>query len=134
MPHWRSRGVGPAVELSPILQSLAPIRSHLTVISGLDHRQADSQGDGAGDHARAATVWLTGAHGKRTEGADVRAGISLDQIAAAELGKETALSSLELALERNEESAGSCDAGYSCLYQNTFCWRSTTAPLPMEIH
>ena len=70
-------------------------------------------------------------HAKPTEGGDFRAGISVDQIAAQELGTETQLPSLELSIESNELS-GSCDAGYSCVYTNTLCWRGPTTPLPME--
>ena len=86
---------------------------------------------GGGDHARASAVFLTCAHPKKTEGSGIRAGMSVDQIAAKELGKETQLSSLELALDFNEV-VGTCDLGYSCAYSNTLCWRTPTNPVPME--
>ena len=84
-----------------------------------------------GEHSRASSVWLNGVHPKRTEGADVRAGTTADQLAAAELGQDTPLPSLELALE-NSFVVGNCDNGYSCVYSNTFSWRDPATPLPME--
>src|SRR5207237_640768 len=80
---------------------------------------------------RIGAAFLTGVHAKPTEGADFRAGISIDQIAAASMGRETQLSSLELGLE-STDLAGACDVGFSCAYVNTLCWRSPTTPLPME--
>ncbi len=104
----------------------------LTVVSGLAQHQADAHDDGAnGDHTRGTTSWLTGVHCKRTEGADVENGISADQIAAAVLGKDTPLPSLELAIDLNF-LAGQCENSYSCVYLNTLAWRSPTSPLPTE--
>ena len=135
MLEWKVKGEGEKFEWSRTLQSLAPFRKDVQVLSGLDHHQADSLGDGEGDHARASTAFLTGIHAKRTEGDGVQAGVSLDQlIAASAIGQQTPLPSLELALEKNEQTIGACDAGYSCVYQNTICWRDETTPLPMEIH
>ena len=96
--YWTPVGEGRDFELSPILTPLAPFRERLLVVSGLAQHQADAFDDGAnGDHTRGTSSWLTGVHPKRTEGADVRNGISADQIAAMELGKETPLPSLDLA-------------------------------------
>lgn len=135
MYEWKkTRGSGATFELSPLLQPLEAFKRQLLVLTGLDHHQATSLGDGEGDHARATTAWLTGMHGKRTDGEAVLAGISADQIAANHLGRQTALPSLELALEKNEQMIGACDAGYACVYQNTFCWKTATMPLPMEVH
>ena len=134
MRLWKVKGEGTNFELSHIMAPLAPFKNQLQVLTGLDHHQASSLGDGEGDHARATTAWLTGVHGKRTEGDGVRAGVSADQLAAEVLGRQTPLPSLELALEKNEQTIGACDAGYSCVYQNTFCWKSATMPLPMETH
>src|SRR5258706_471485 len=89
------------------------------------------EGEGVGDHARASAAFMTGAHPKKTEGEGIHAGISIDQFAARELGKETQLASLELGIDSNE-MVGTCDAGYSCAYSNTLCWRSATSPAPME--
>jgi hypothetical protein len=132
MNKWTPAAEGAAFELTPILESMAPFRDRLIVLSGLANREGDAlPGEGSGDHARAAGAFLTGVHPKKTEGTDLRAGISMDQIAARELGKETQLASLELALE-SKAPVGACDPGYSCAYGNTLCWRSPTTPLPME--
>ena len=88
-------------------------------------------GDGNGDHTRGTATWLNGVHPKWTEGADVRAGTTVDQIAARELGKDTPLPSLELGLDHNFV-VGNCENGYSCVYMNTLAWRTPTTPLPME--
>ena len=90
-------------------------------------------GDGAGDHARAGATWLTGVHPKKTEGADIHAGVSADQMAARTFGKSTQLASLEIGLEP-PTLAGGCDSGYSCAYTNTISWRSPTTPMPMEMN
>jgi hypothetical protein len=130
--YWTPAGEGTSFELSPILSPLAPFKDRLVVISGLAQHQADAFDDGAnGDHTRGTSSWLTGVHPKRTEGADVRNGISADQIAAAAIGKDTALPSLELAIDLNF-LAGQCENSYSCAYLNTLAWRSPSAPLPTE--
>ena len=115
MAAWTPPGDTGPLELSRTLQPLANVRDHVVIPTGLDHRQAEAWGDGNGEHSRACTVWLSGIHPKRTEGADVRAGTTADQIAAATLGQETPLPSLELALE-NSYVVGNCDNGYSCVY------------------
>jgi Protein of unknown function (DUF1552) len=132
MPNWTPAGEGAGFQFSPILAPLEPFRKKLVVLSGL----ADKYGwpladEGAGDHARAAATFLTGVHVKKTEGADIQGGISMDQIAARMLGKETQIASLELAIE-SVEFLGACDAGYSCAYANTISWRSPTTPMPMD--
>jgi len=120
------------LELSPILAPLEPVRDQLCVLSGLADKPAiPREGEGVGDHARAAATWLTGVHATKTEGPNIRAGVSMDQIAARELGKQTQLSSLELAID-SVEVLGACDQGYSCAYTNTIAWRNATTPLPME--
>jgi hypothetical protein len=132
--QWVPASVGAGFELSPILSPLAPLRDKVLVLSGLAQRQAESWGDGNGDHSRACASWLNGVHPKRTEGAGVQAGTTADQIAANELGKFTRLPSLEVALESQERALGSCDNGYACVYINTVSWRTPTSPVPMEIH
>ncbi len=130
--YWTPQGEGTDMVLSPILEPLARHRDRLTVVSGLAHRQAEALDDGAnGDHTRATSSWLTGVHCKRTEGADILNGISADQIAAEQLGRDTALRSLELGIDLNF-LAGQCENSYSCIYLNTLAWRSATAPLPTE--
>ena len=133
MDRWTPAAEGTDFELTPTLAALKPFRDQLLVISGLVHQTAfPLPGEGAGDHARAAACFLTGVHPKKTEGADIQAGISMDQIAAREVGRQTQLASLELGCDPNY-FLGACDAGYSCAYGNTLSWRTTTTPLPVEI-
>jgi len=132
MQKWTPATEGASFELPAILQPLAPFRDRLLVLSGLrSHPTFPEPGEGTGDHARAAATFLTGVHPKKTEGPDIRAGISMDQIAARELGKQTQLASLELCLD-SSELIGGCDAGYSCAYANTLAWSGPSTPLPME--
>ena len=132
MDKWVPDIPGAAFELPPILKPLAPFRDRMLVLSGLAHNNGVAwEGEGAGDHSRSAAVWLTGTHPKKTEGADLRAGISVDQVAAQELRKHTQLASLEMALDDNS-MVGTCGSGYSCAYTNTLCWSSPGTPLPME--
>jgi hypothetical protein len=132
--YWTPKGLGREMMLSPILAPLEPFRERVSVVSGLTHHQADALDDGAnGDHTRATSSWLTGAHSRRTEGADVETGVSADQVAARVLGSDTALPSLELGIDQNFLS-GQCENGYSCIYLNTLAWRTPTSPLPTEIN
>ena len=132
MDRWTPAGDGTALEITPTLEPLAPFRQQMIMLSGLSALEGlRAPGEAGGDHARAAGAYLTGAHPKKTEGADIRAGVSMDQIAAQTLGKETQLASLEISLEHTDR-AGACDPGYSCAYANTLCWSTPTTPLPME--
>src|SRR5438874_1358472 len=132
MDKWTPATEGADFALTPILEPLAPYRDRMLVLSGLDQRQSAALGfEVGGDHPRACTAWLTGAHAKMTAGADLRAGISVDQVAAREFGKYTQLASLEVGLE-SSEVVGSCESAYSCAYYNTISWRNETTPLPME--
>ena len=118
--------------LPAILEPLAPFRSKISVVSGLAQDGGRAHGDGGGDHARAAGSYLTGVHPKKTYGADLRAGVSVDQIAAQKLSKETQFASLELGCEEGILS-GNCDNGYSCAYNNSISWRTPSSPLPPEV-
>jgi hypothetical protein len=131
MQAWTPSGEGGVLELSPTLGPLAPFRDQTVVYSRLAHGQAEPLGDGNGEHSRASSVWLNGVHPKQTEGADVEAGVTVDQVAASLLGKETPLPSLELAIDL-DFLVGNCENGYSCAYMNTVSWRTATTPLPME--
>ncbi|MXZ73075.1 MAG: DUF1552 domain-containing protein [Acidobacteria bacterium] len=130
MGAWTPPTDGP-LDLSPTLSPLAPYRDRMVVLSGLAQGQAEALGDGNGEHTRATATWLNGVHPRETEGADVRAGMTADQIAAEQLGRETPLPSLELAIDR-DFLVGNCENGYSCIYMNTIAWRTPTTPLPME--
>lgn len=130
--YWTPKGEGADFEFSPILTPLEPYRDRIAVVSGLAQHQADAFDDGAnGDHTRSTSSWLTGVHPKRTEGADVRNGVSADQLAAAQLGKDTPLPSIELSIDLNF-LGGQCENSYSCTYMNTLSWRNATTPLPTE--
>ena len=122
---------GRAFEITPILESLEPFRDQLTIVSGLSNFQGEAFDAGSGPHSRTSGCWLNGRRVKRTEGADLRAGRTMDQFAADELGKDTPLRSLELSLEPSF-TVGGCEGGYSCTYVNTFCWAAPDRPLPME--
>jgi len=130
MPYWFPKAEGPLAELPPTLQSLAAFKDHVLLCGGLDDEAANLV-KGGGDHARSAGTFLTCVPYKLTAGADVYAGVSMDQLAAQELSKETQLSSLELGIESNA-MLGSCDGGASCAYTNTIAWRTPTTPLPIE--
>ena len=129
-PNFFPKTVGSDFEMSPILAPLEPFRKNMLVVSGLANMNAESN-DGGGQHTRASAVWLNGMRPKRTEGADIQAGMTVDQHAAKYLSKDTQLLSLELATEPNY-MVGTCSTGYSCAYVNTFAWRTPTTPLPME--
>jgi hypothetical protein len=130
---WLPAQVGTGFEMPSIMKPLEAHREKIVVVSNLMQNGGRALSDGAGDHARAGASWLTGVHPKKTEGADIRAGISADQIAAQELGKKTQLGSLEIGLEE-PNLAGGCDSGYSCAYTNTISWRTPITPNPMEVN
>jgi hypothetical protein len=131
MKDFVPKQTGAAYELTPILEPLAPHRERFSVITGLAAEQATAMGDGPGDHGRSCAAYLTASHPKKTEGYDIQAGVSMDQLVARELGKDTTLASLELGIDL-PSSLGSCDSGYSCSYTNTLSWRSPTTPLPVS--
>src|SRR5262249_27351655 len=112
MPYWTPAAGGAAFEFTPILKPLARFRDHLLVLSGLTNKRP------GGNHAGASAMFLTGVQPRPGQGSEIRAAISMDQIAARELGQQTQIASLELALD-GRDFAGSCDIGYSCAYTNT---------------
>jgi hypothetical protein len=124
-------GEQPIGKLSPSLAPLEPFKEQIIVPLGLTQQQAESFGDGNGEHSRAGPTFLSGVHPKHTEGADVRAGLTVDQLAAQVIGNQTPLRSLELAMEQ-AFLVGNCDNGYSCAYTNSISWRTPTTPNPME--
>jgi hypothetical protein len=130
MPYWFPKAEGPMAKLPPTLQSLDELRERVLLMGGLADEAANLV-KGGGDHARSAGTFLTGLPFKITAGADVLASVSMDQIAARELEKETQLASIELGIESNA-MLGSCDGGASCAYTNTIAWRTPTTPLPIE--
>jgi hypothetical protein len=133
MQHWTPSEIGASYTLPSTLQPLAPLQKQFSVLSGLAQHNAFALGDGPGDHARSTAAWLTGVHPKKTSGGDIRNGISADQVAALNIGKETKFSSLELGCERGAQ-AGDCDSGYSCAYSSSISWRSDTTPMGKEVN
>lgn len=133
MRHWTPEKTGKDYEMPRILKNLEEFRSDLTVFTGLTLDKARSNGDGAGDHARAQAAFLTGSQPRKTSGADIQVGISVDQLAAQKIGQKTRFPSLEIGLEGGRQS-GNCDSGYSCAYQSTVAWRTESTPVPKEIN
>src|SRR5687768_14658186 len=131
--QWNPATTGKGFELPPILQPFAAVRDSINVLSGLSHLQADTFGDGTGDHPRASAVWLTGVHAyDRTQpGVEVRLATTVDQMIAREIGRTSRIPSLELAVDFPTQ--GSCDSG-DCFYVNTVSWRNETTPNPTESH
>ena len=133
MADWTPKTEGSDFELPPILQPLADLREDLLVLTGLTADKARANGDGGGDHARALAAFLTGAQPRKTDGTNIRAGMSADQAAAAAVGDKTRLASLEIGCESGA-MAGNCDSGYSCVYSSTMSWKSATQPLPKDVN
>jgi hypothetical protein len=133
LPDWTPQAEGPLGDLPPILAPLASLKSSITVLSGLTLNGGRAQRDGPGDHARSAASFLTGAHPYKTKGKDIHNGVSVDQAAAAKVGRLTRFASLELGCERSGQ-AGDCDSGYSCAYTSNISWRSPESPLLKEVN
>jgi len=128
---WTPAAAGREFEFTRILKPLEALREHTLVITGLAQQNANALADGAGDHARAAACYLTGVHPRKTAGADIQAGVSVDQIAAGAIGGDTRFPSIELGCDESR-TVGNCDSGYSCAYTNSLSWRSPTSPMPPE--
>ncbi|HBE70378.1 MAG TPA: hypothetical protein DDW52_19690, partial [Planctomycetaceae bacterium] len=133
MPSWKPTKVGRRFELPATLEPLASVKDKLCVLSGLTLDGARAHGDGPGDHARSAAAFLTGAHPKKTKGADIYNGVSIDQAIAQNIGSKTRFASLELGLDGSAQ-AGGCDSGYSCAYVSNLAWRSPTSPMACEVN
>jgi hypothetical protein len=133
MADWTPSTVGETFELPYILEPLQPFKAKLIVHSGLACDKARPHGDGPGDHARSLAAFLTGSQAKKTHGADIKVGISVDQVAAQRIGDRTKFASLELGCESGPQ-AGNCDSGYSCAYSANASWRSESTPNAKEIN
>jgi hypothetical protein len=131
--QWTPATTGRGFELTPILQPLANVRDSITVLSGLSHLQADTFGDGTGDHPRASAVWLTGVHAydRAQPGVEVKLATTADQFAARVIGRTSRIPSLELSVD--QPTQGGCDSG-DCFYVNTISWLNETTPNPTESH
>src|SRR4029078_71006 len=126
--RWTPPGQGKLVELSPILGPLEPVKDHVTVLTNMRLQNAYP-----GTHDTSNASFLSAASAKHTESSDYYLGITVDQIAATEIGRDTQLGSLQLAMDLNP-LAGVCNNGYACVYQNCLSWSSPTTPLPSEAH
>src|SRR5579884_323697 len=131
MPAWKPTAHGSQFELPYSLQPLQPFKQELLVLSNLALDAAQAHGDGGGDHARSMSAFLTGTHPKKTYGADIHVGVSVDQVAAMKVGHRTRFPSLELGCDHGL-NAGNCDSGYSCAYSNNISWRTPTMPMAKE--
>lgn len=132
MPDWTPAREGPNFDFPKILQALRPVKRDLLVLSGLTHDKGRGNGDGPGDHARSAGVFLTGVQPLKSEGAEVRAGVSVDQKVAKQIGHLTRFPSLEIGTEKGRQS-GKCDSGYACPYSNNISWRDAATPMTKEV-
>src|SRR3954452_22663897 len=126
--RWTPPGGDKLGELSPILSPLAPVKEHVTVLTNLELQNAYP-----GTHSSSNSAFLSCARAKHTESSDYYLGTTADQVAAKQLGRETQLPSLELAMDMMQV-VGQCDNGYACVYQNNLSWSSPTTPLPAEAH
>ena len=131
MFDWTPPTEGAGFEFSPTLKPLEPFRDRTLVFTGLDNFPATDQGDTGGQHPRAAPAFMSSVHPKQTEGADVQAGTTVDQMIAERICRDSKLPSLEVAVDRNDV-VGACDHGYACAYMNSMSWKSPTQPLPAE--
>jgi hypothetical protein len=131
--RWMPKGVGRDYELNETFAPMADLKDKFQVISNLHQNQAMNLGDGPGDHARAGAAFLTGVHAWKTNGAKLKLGVSVDQIAAERIGHLTRIDSLQLGTEESR-LYGSCDTGYPCAYQYNLSWASETTPLPPEVN
>lgn len=131
MDAFTPKKTGRDFDFPQAIEALQPFAEHIQVHSGLEHDKARANGDGAGGHARANATFLTAAQAYKTGGTDIHLGVSVDQVAAEAIGHETVFPSLELSAS-NRRRSGTCDSGYSCIYQNNLSWRTPTTPMPPE--
>jgi len=125
---WKPKTLGANFELTPNLKPLEKLRGQFNILSGLSHLEADTKGDGSGDHTRASAAWLTGVHAydRTRPGVEVKLATTADQLAAQVIGKNSQIPSMEMTVD--SASQGSCDAG-DCFYVNTISWRNPTTPI-----
>src|SRR5437764_7466468 len=131
MARWTPKETGTGYTMTPLLETLKDFRNDFSVLSGLTCDKARPNGDGPGDHARAMSSFLTGRQARKTTGANIKVGVSVDQLAAQRLGEQTRFPSLEIGCEGGRQ-AGNCDSGYSCAYSSNVSWRSENTPQVKE--
>jgi len=133
MDQWKPEGEGHDFKFNNSMASLEQHRDDLLLLGGLTQNHARANGDGGGDHAHNASAFLTGAQPRKTSGADIEVGVSIDQAVAQRIGNQTRLPSLELGIERGR-NAGNCDSGYSCAYSTNVSWKAPNTPTAKEIN
>ena len=133
MQDWTPKEVGSNFKLPMILEPLSKVKKKLTVFTGLTHDKARANGDGPGDHARSAATFLTASQARKTHGANIKVGVSVDQVAVQAVKGQTPLQSLELGIDRGANS-GNCDSGYSCAYSANISWKTSTTPTAKEVN
>ncbi len=133
MPEWTPKEEGTGFSIGKVLEPIKAFQNDFCVLTGLAQHNAFDLGDGPGDHARSLACFLTGTHPVKTDGANIKNGVSVDQVAAQKLGGATRLPSLELGCERGAQ-AGGCDSGYSFAYSSNISWRSPTSPVAKEVN
>lgn len=129
MAAWRPTAAGRNFELPTILAPLESVRDKILVLSNIENNAGAAQGDGPGDHARGTGSFLTARHVRKTDGSDIRNGISVDQVAATQIGSCTRFPSLELGIDGGGNTGG-CDSGYSCAYARNISWAGEATPMP----
>ena len=132
LAEWTPQRIGYDYDLPSILAPLQRVQDDVMVLSGLTHDKGRANGDGAGDHARSASTFLTGCQPRKTSAGNIHVGVSVDQVAAQQIGQTTRFPSLELGCDRSRNS-GNCDSGYSCAYSHNISWASPTTPMAKEI-
>tara|TARA_R110000824_G_scaffold279180_1_gene467398 strand:+ start:41310 stop:42644 length:1335 start_codon:yes stop_codon:yes gene_type:complete len=125
---WTPATVGRDFEMSRTLEPLSAFRNQMTVVSNL------MGADGSGQHTGATTAWLTDMYPEKTQGADIGAGISIDQVIANQIGQDTIFPSMQLAIEDITSLLGACDSGFSCAYLDQVSWASEDTPLPTQVN
>jgi len=133
MAHWTPAEEGLGYSMPSILEPMSDLRDSFDLLTGLTQQHAFANGDGPGDHARSTACWLTGVQPKKTSGADIHVGVSVDQVAAREIGQLTRFPSLEIGCERGGQN-GDCDSGYSCAYSSNISWRTENTPMAKEVN
>ncbi|MEO6785901.1 MAG: DUF1552 domain-containing protein [Chthoniobacteraceae bacterium] len=133
MAEWTPKQFGADFQLPYSLEPLQAHKNDVLVLTGLAQDKGRANGDGAGDHARAASTWLTGAQPLKSESSRIRVGVSADQVMAEAIGRQTRFPSIELGIEPARQG-GKCDSGYACAYSNNISWRSETTPSGAEVN
>jgi hypothetical protein len=132
--YWVPATTAPGFEYPFVYQPLEPFRKHVVLTSGMWSQSSENPPGVTGADHFVAAAYLSAVKPKKTTGADIQAGTSLDQVIARQIGKDTLLPSLQLGLEDPGANSTNCGEGYSCIYTNTISWQTPTRPLPMEIN